>query len=65
MTSIIVDESTVRCTECGTVHDAADCLQELDIIAWGYTSHNNLACPTCGGDVELEDAERLYPNDED
>lgn len=61
MTSIKVDESTVTCVECETTHDATDCLQTHDIIAFGFTSHNNLACPDCGGDVELEDAVRLHP----
>jgi endogenous inhibitor of DNA gyrase (YacG/DUF329 family) len=60
MTSIKVEESTVKCANCEKVHNAEDCLQELDIIAWGYTSHENLACPDCGGNVELENAERLH-----
>lgn len=60
MTSINVENSTVKCTDCNTIHDAADCLTENDVIAWGYTSHNNLRCPDCNGTVELKDADTLH-----
>ena len=59
MTSIKVEESTVEC-ENGHVNPAELCVQPGDIIAWGYTSINNLACSDCGGAVKPHDVETLW-----